>query len=340
MERRRRRTAVAGIVLAMAMLALASPVARAADASLPYGINAHLPSSAVLDRILEAGIAWIRVDFNWFQMEPARGIYDWGPTDAVVDAAQARGLSVFATLAYTPGWANGGLGINVPASDHTDWYDFVRATVSRCRGRVTHWGMWNEPNHHQFFSGSVSQYIDDVLRTGAQAAKSADPTCVVLGPDLAHLQSDDWARWLKTVLAQAGDVLDIVTHHLYADTGNAVLRSLGGRVALRTPRKIMERTGTAGKPLWLTETGWRTDEISQDLQADYYQQVLEGVDRYGWVDKVFFYEIIDDPATTERWGILEGDLTPKEAFFRYQSYIAAHTMRVGPASDGTLPSAP
>jgi hypothetical protein len=62
----------------------------AVDPALPYGINVHLPSSALLDRVTEAGIAWIRVDFNWYMMEPARGVYDWTTTDAVVSEARAR----------------------------------------------------------------------------------------------------------------------------------------------------------------------------------------------------------------------------------------------------------
>src|ERR671930_426475 len=70
--------------------------AWAADPALPYGINAHLPSSAQLDRVAAAGIAWIRVDFNWFMLEPARGVYDWTLTDAVVSDARARGLNVYA----------------------------------------------------------------------------------------------------------------------------------------------------------------------------------------------------------------------------------------------------
>jgi hypothetical protein len=84
--------------------------ALAADPALPYGINAHLPSSAQLDRVAAAGIAWIRVDFNWFMMEPARGVYDWTTADAVVSDARARGLNVYATLADAPAWATGGAG--------------------------------------------------------------------------------------------------------------------------------------------------------------------------------------------------------------------------------------
>ena len=50
--------------------------AYGADPALPYGINAHLLTSALLDWIAAAGIAWIRVDFNWFMMEPEPGVYD------------------------------------------------------------------------------------------------------------------------------------------------------------------------------------------------------------------------------------------------------------------------
>ena len=37
----------------------------------------------------------------------------------------------------------------------------------------------------------------------------------------------------------------------------------------------MAETGAAGKPLWLTETGWNTADVSEDQQASYIDQVLE-----------------------------------------------------------------
>ena len=316
------------LLLVLGILGGAWSPARAADPALPYGINTHLPSSAVLDLVRDAGISWIRVDFNWFLMAPARGVYDWSTTDAVVSDARARGLNIFATLAYTPGWANGGQGINVPATDPADWYQFVFDTVSRYKDSVKHWGMWNEPNLAQFFLGSIQQYVKDVLRLGAQAVRAADSSSFVLGPELAQLQSGHWIAWLFTVLTQAGDVIDIVTHHDYSDTGRAVLEGLGGPFPLwqfRTPRGIIGLTGNANKPLWLTETGWRTDQVTQTQQADYYVQVLRGVNSATWLDKVFFYEIADDPRFPNQWGIVQSDLTPKEAYYRYQAYIAAHT---------------
>ena len=322
--RRRRCPTVRGalclpaLLLVLAMLGVAPPPAHGADPDLPYGINAHLPSAAVLDLVRDAGISWIRVDFNWFMMEPERGVYDWSTTDAVVSDARSRGLNIFATLAYVPGWAT-----NIPA----DWYQFVFDTVSRYKDSVRHWGMWNEPNLDPFFRGGPQQYIQDVLRPGARAVRDADSSALVLGPELAQIHSGHWNGWLLTVLTQAGDEIDIVTHHDYSDDGLSVLKGLGGQFPLsrlRTPRGIMEVTGTSDKPFWLTETGWRTDQVTQNEQADYYVQVLEGVDSASWLDKVFFYEIADDPRFPEQWGILESDLTPKQAYYRYRDYITAH----------------
>src|SRR5262249_39188739 len=154
-------------------------------------------------------------------------VFSWELTDRIVDGARARGIEIFATLAYTPGWANGNAGTAAPPTDPVDWYDFVFATVSRYRGQVRHWGMWNEPNHHQFFSGGLDAYINDILTLGSMAAKAADPNSRVLGPDLAHLQSAQWNAWLYAILSRAADRIDIVTHHMYNGTGILVLRSLG-----------------------------------------------------------------------------------------------------------------
>ena len=263
------------------ILASAVGSAWAFDPALPYGINVHLPSSALLERVAEAGIARIRVDFNWVTMEPTRGVYDWTLTDAVVNGARARGLNIYATLAYTPAWANGGQAPNTPPVDSRDWYAFVYTTVRRYRGSIQHWGMWNEPNFTHFFSGSPTQYIDTILRVGAQAVRDADPSGYVLGPELA--QEGDWWLWLYKVLAQAADAIDIVTQHSYQDTGRDVLRRLGGPVPFwdwPTVRDVMRWTGTEGKQLWLTETGWNTANVSEEAQADSYEQMLGGVDGY------------------------------------------------------------
>ena len=295
------------------LLVGAVSTAYGADPALPYGINTHLPSSAQLDRVAAAGIAWIRVDFNWYMMQPARERYDWALTDAVVHDARARGLNVYATLAYTPGWANGGQGLNAPPLNPDDWYNFVYETVSRYREHVQHWGMWNEPNFTAFWSGSVEQYLQIILEVGARAVRDAQGG-LVLGPELGT--QGDWRVWFYRILAEKPRDLDIVTIHSYEETGTHVLAEL------LTPRGIMGLTGTDAKELWLTETGWGTHEVSEAAQAAAYAQVLEGLEHEGGPDKVFFYQLVDEPDSPDEWGILRVDLSPKLAYETYQRHIA------------------
>src|SRR5258707_15272401 len=70
------------------------------------GVNVHLPPNDTLDLVQHLGVDWVRIDFNWIQAEPAQGMYDWAPFDAVIDAAHSRGLHVFASIGYGPAWAS------------------------------------------------------------------------------------------------------------------------------------------------------------------------------------------------------------------------------------------
>jgi hypothetical protein len=301
-----------------------------------YGINAHVPSTQALDLAAAAGIEWVRLDFNWFTLEPARGSYNWGYMDAVVNAARARGLQIFATLAYTPAWANGTGNIADPPTNPADWSDFVYATVRRYRGAIKHWGMWNEPNLDGFWTGEAWQYREWILKPGHDAATSADPSCLVLGPELASLSSGDYPGWLEEITkAGGGDYIDIVTHHVYkGDTGWDTFDYLD-EGAFHWPwddpplQDALSDVGLDGKPVWLTETGWTTadgkDSVSEADQAEYYRQLLWGVtERASWLQKVFPYELIDDPTPgVPKWGIIRADYSPKPAYYAYQEFVDA-----------------
>jgi len=320
-----------------------------ADVSSPYGINSHVPDNTTLDRISAAGIGWIRVDMNWFQMEPNRDSYNWGFMDSVVNNARARGLEIYATLAYTPAWANGTGNIADPPLDTADWYDFVYDTVSRYRNSVKYWGMWNEPNLEQFFTGNGWQYREWILKPGSQAAKDADPTCYVLGPELAHLSSTDWPDWMDEAMKAGGaDYIDIVSHHCYkGNTGYDVFKYLD-EDAFYWPwdppplMKVLSNLGVADKPVWLTEVGWATDDVSEGDQALYYHQLLWGMLQRDYLDKVFPYEIRDDPnPDVPPWGIIRSDYSPKEAYYTYSDFIDNPTdPGPGPSPCGHTPMPP
>ena len=326
---------VSGIIVAAVLFTLPGLVAPAgADVTSPYGINTHMPATSVLDKVAQAGIGWVRVDFNWWVMEPSDNNFNWGHTDQVVNDARARGLEVFPTLAYTPGWASGTGNIADPPLDTAWWYDFVYKTVSRYKDRVKYWGMWNEPNLEHFFTGSGWQYREWILKVGHDAATAADTNCYVLGPELAHLKSGEWWDWFEEVTKVGGsDCIDIVTHHVYKDSAKEAFKVLENGYwfkQIHTPAllKVLDDVGLDDRPLWLTETGWDTpkklrDEVSEVDQAFEYQNFCWLMLQRDWMDKVFFYEVKDDPtAGIPGWGILRSDNSEKLAYGAYRDFIA------------------
>ena len=57
-------------------------------------------------------------------MQPQQGTFDWSHYDALVAAAEQRGLSILAIIAYTPGWATDGAEIAGVPRDVADWTTF------------------------------------------------------------------------------------------------------------------------------------------------------------------------------------------------------------------------
>ena len=296
-----------GLAAAPAAVALATALAAAAGEASLYGVNAHVPSPAVLDEIAASGARWVRIDVAWSSVEPAPDRFDWAIYDELVDGALERGLRLYATLSDTPAWATDGeAGRGVPRSA-ADWYDVCYRAAARYRGRIDHWGMWNEPNVERFWAGGRGDYIDIILKPGAAAVHAASPTARVCGPELAHLRSGHWDAWLRDVLKRASASLDVVTHHIYPDGASSRsvvdLLSKGSGYPWDPPavKKVLQDTGWLGKPFWLTETGYSSGATGsgEQAQAAFVANLagaLFGPERtVFWVHKVFFYEITDDP---------------------------------------------
>src|SRR6185436_7773178 len=92
------------------LMGAAISTARAYDIDSPYGVTAFIPSPTRWDAMRDGGITWNRCDFSWRMVEPnQKGVFNWAPTDEMVDAANARGLKIYAGLGYTPTWASNGM---------------------------------------------------------------------------------------------------------------------------------------------------------------------------------------------------------------------------------------
>ena len=317
------------------LTAVVATGAAATVSASTFGVVAHVPKETVADEVVEAGIGWVRVDFQWSAVEPERDVYEWKRYDALLDRLEARGLRVYASFGSTPEWATSGSEFSGVPDDPDQWQEFCYLSASRYRGRVDAWGLWNEPNLDRFWEGTRSEYIEKILRPGAAAIRAADPGALVAAPDLAHLSSGNWDDWLGQVIRDAGNVIDVVTHHMYPSYGKAWEVTYDLDKKPTTPfgspsvRRILKDTGWWGRPFWLTETGIESAEHGQGDQAEFYEDLLE--DWFGphpearWIDRLFFYHMNDGPDPSQStFGVLHGrpGLARKSAFYAYRDFIA------------------
>lgn len=287
------------------------------------GINAHLPGPPALDLAQALGVGSIRVDANWNMLQPTPDRWDWALLDQVVYGARKRNLEVFATIGYTPNWLSAGQGRQTPPPVY-DWEIFVRTIAERYRHNVWHFGIWNEPNQPGMYAGGVEQYVDQVLIPAAKILHAIGPENRVAAPDLMT-EGDEWPRWLKTCLSRARAHIDVISVHSYQDTGREVWRALSqGRrwwEVWKKPsvRQVIQDAGCGDKPVWLTETGWEaTDAASEAAQANAVDQLLEALSGNPWVERVYYFQLLDEP--TETRGVYRQDGSPKPAVSVFKKY--------------------
>lgn len=309
------------------LLASTLAVYKAANVSTsPYGINVHQVDNDILRKVKEAGIKWLRVGASWAGTEPTKGLYDWAQLDRVTAYADGNDLSLLLVVAYTPGWANNNKGIKYPADNVAEWENFVRIIVNRYKDRVKYWNIWNEPNSEEFFGRGKDVFVEEVFLPAARAVRETDPSAFIVGPELAHLNgtNSEWYFWMKYILEQAGDYIDVISHHIYKNEGVYYIYELleAGETLIPSVQEIIQDTGNQSKQFWITETGWDTITFSEDVQAERYLQMLQERRSKFYPHKIFFYEIIDDPSPgISPWGILRADQSEKPAYVTYKDFI-------------------
>jgi len=306
---------------------------RFPDAQLAsrLGLNAHVPDDTILDEIArDLGIKWIRVDFDWYRIQPEPARFDWEALDRVIDRSARLGLEVLATLAYTPAWASShpaSPSIGDPPADPRFWTDVVRYAILRFGGRVRHWQFWNEPNIREFWNGTMAQYRTGILEPAAEVARSIDPSLRIVAPGLANLR--DWREWFREAM-KARASIDIVNHHNYADSGREAIEDLERDRFLQPSLRTLIREAEVGdRPFWLTETGRRSDAGNQ---REYYEDVLVVLQENDWVNRVFFFHYTDGPGQGDGgFGIVAEDLTPKPAYHTLRAVVRAASADLPPA---------
>ena len=315
--------------------------------SSPFGINIHAPQgeelTALLDRVQAAGSAGCGSTSSGPGSSRSRDQYDWRLYDAIVAAARARGIEVFASLAYTPAWATAGPARHRRAGRSADMGRLLRPRPPTLpRQDPLSGGCGTSPTWTSSGPAAGNSTWTCILKPGADAIHAANPDGPGRRPGSGapDLRRQRLVRLAARDRARPEDELDFVTHHVYDSDGNRRRgRQLDGSTlfgnrpvavgtwSTRPSRRCSRNAGWYRAPglahrdrLGVAARSARTDQASWHERPA--QRLAHRPPNRSWIDKIFFYELADGPPPGAAWGLLRGrPLAPRPA---YDAYTGLH----------------
>jgi len=355
----------------------------------PFGINVFLNQEVEPEKrersvqmIAEAGFHWLRQEFPWEDIEiHGKGDFEdrrhephrsaWEKYDNIVGLADQYGLEIVPRLSNPPAWTRAltdTFGTRAPPDDLADWGDYVHAIVSRYRGRIRYYQLWNEPNIYDEWG---EQPVDPegytrLLCEGYRRAKEADPDAVIISGALAPtvelhpgpgpgLGMRDFVFLQRMYAAGAADCFDIMAVNDYMLwSGPTDHRMQPLNINFARPiyiRDIMVANGDAAKPIWISEMNSNAVPNDPDIEGvgAYGQVTLEQQARYAplayqrameewpWVGVVnfWFFKRASDAERNQSWyyfRMVEPDFTPLPVYEAMREYTAGLTPTLYPGA--------
>ncbi len=298
---------------------------------------------AQISLMQELGVKLFRVELVWAFVAPTRpggttydsatarnpnwSGYHWDRWDRIVRLTQSAGIQLVPQVVYTPDWASGVTtttsdGPNEPPQSAQYFGDFVYAAVTRYKGQIHYWELWNEPDYPDHTwkdyarTNSLQSYVDLILKPGYLAAKQVDPSVQVL---LGGLAGDSVMG--KVYAAGGGPYFDIGNFHSY-------LRSPGVAAGKDHVRGAMNQNGDKVKPIWLTEFGVEAQGSNDEA---FQARLIHDVYQLQGLQAIFLYQLHDTDVYADGsvlkhayWGIVSHDLTHrKQGFDAYKAVAGA-----------------
>jgi hypothetical protein len=276
----------------------------------------------------KAGIAYVRMDFGWSDIEELETKWDFSRYDRIVNLLSENNIRVLGIFSYCAAWAAeppDNLWCSAPR-ENKYFVNFATAVIKRYKNKVKYWEVWNEPDARTYWrpQDMLVRYTS-LLKDVYQAAKIEDPSCKILMGGLAE------GYKIEYIYKNGGkDYFDIVNAHvLSSPLRPAPVKS--AQSAITQIKKTMARFDDSKKRIWVTEMGcpgvpnnstvkqwWNGKNPDEQQQAAWVKLVYTDFIKEEQVDKIFWAFFRDTEAHfgngVDYFGLIRSDFSEKPSY--------------------------
>ena len=303
-----KRTTASLILLALLLANVAvllSPFVQPAFAqsSMYSGVVVGREADPGVKLVKDAKLGWIRVD--------VRSTENF---DKAYSSCNKYRVSMIGVLDF---WT-----MNWNSSFTLDDWSIAVAKAQSKYPSIRVWEIWNEPTwpHYQvgYMDGTPGHYTE-MLMSAYTILKAANPNYVVLGFGGAQFGIPGDYLFAQSVFALGGGAyMDAISVHAYAYQLN---KGASWDTYKQMWTQEFSKYKELGKPIWLTETGLRSDQSSEADQSAYLQASYQFFLEQGAMS--FIWYGLKDYKTAEgtvvSFGLVRVDLTTKPSYLLYKS---------------------
>ena len=286
----------------------------------------------------QAGVQFVRFDFDWKDIEPSNDTFAFASYDNIVSKLKQQGIKILGILDYDNTWSDPKTG---NATEINHFADFAYNTVKHFKNDIKYWQVWNEPNNVNFWTSPNAQNYTKLLKKAYAAVKQGNPNAVVVlgglmgnGIEAYNFLGIDFAiaDFLSDIYSNGGrDYFDVASIHPY-NYATDVTSTVSMEAAMDAARTLMNNNGDSAKELWVTELGplrfpptaypfISSRGYSEAEVADWLTLIYTNLSSK--CNKLFWYELRDHPTQTLGefyWeGLVQKDYTQKQAYTTYKN---------------------
>jgi hypothetical protein len=324
-------------MLGAATAAAGTPVAPGAEPGVGLGET----NGGQIAQVRALGTHWVRMFINWreFQPTPAPVSTNTLSFYEQIFSQLPAGTRVILDVVGTPAWETGSANEHAPPKPG-DYATFIGMLARRWGTRVTAYEIWNEEDEPRWWVGAPNPAgYAQLLRAAYPAVKAANPSATVV---LGGMTGNDY-RFLEGVYQAGGKgFFDAVGVH--TDTACNVLspyeflRGPDNRMiadsflAYREVHATMLANGD-DKPIWMTETSWRTtgalcpegafagqkpEGVTPAQQATFLSQAYHCMEQDPYLQVALWFPLQDERGILS--GLLRANGSRKPSFAAMRAY--------------------